>query len=218
MIFSISLLEKAKKYPFTTNGCFKSNQKAIKIQKLNNLSIQNYFYNHDNIGRKEEVYMKETFGKRLTDLRKQRGWTQEEVAKRLNVSAQAVSKWEKDVSLPDIALLSKIAELFETTTDFLLGHARQQVVDVANQSKKEFDKLIFRINILSHEGDKVKVNLPMPLVKVALEIGVTPKVDGKDVLKDIDLNKIMELVEKGVIGKIVEIQTNDGDFVEIVVE
>lgn len=162
--------------------------------------------------------MEESFGKRLTELRKQRGWTQEEVAKKLNVSAQAVSKWEKDVSLPDIALLTKLASLFETTTDYLLGHARPQVVDVANQTKKDIDKLVFRINILSHDGDKVKVNLPMPLVKVALDLGVTPKVDGKDVMKDIDINKIMALVEKGVIGKIVEIQTNDGDFVEIVVE
>jgi transcriptional regulator with XRE-family HTH domain len=162
--------------------------------------------------------MEISFGKRLVELRKKRGWTQEEVAKKLNVSAQAVSKWEKDVSLPDIALITKLAEVFETSTDYLLGYDRQPIVDVGPKEKKDFDRLVFRINILSHEGDKVKVNLPMPLVKVALEIGVTPKVDGKDVLKDIDLNKIMALVEKGVIGKIVEIQTNDGDFVEIVVE
>lgn len=188
------------------------------IHNINNQSIHYVGFMNDNITRKEVEIMEESFGKRLSDLRKKRGWTQEEVAKKLNVSAQAVSKWEKDVSLPDITLLTKLATLFETTTDYLLGHARQQVVDVASQTKKDFDKLVFRINILSHDGDKVKVNLPMPLVKVALEIGVTPKVDGKDVLKDIDLNKIMALVEKGVIGKIVEIQTNDGDFVEIVVE
>jgi hypothetical protein len=55
-------------------------------------------------------------------------------------------------------------------------------------------------------------------VKVALDMGVTPKIDGKDVLKDIDINKVMALVEQGVIGKIVEIESKDGDFVEIVVE
>jgi transcriptional regulator with XRE-family HTH domain len=46
--------------------------------------------------------MKESFGKRLSELRKKKGWTQEELSKKLNVSAQAVSKWEKDVSLPDV--------------------------------------------------------------------------------------------------------------------
>jgi hypothetical protein len=64
----------------------------------------------------------------------------------------------------------------------------------------------------------VNVNLPWPLVKIAMDMGVTPKVDGKDVLKDIDINKVMALVEQGAIGKIVEIQSKEGDFVEIVVE
>lgn len=162
--------------------------------------------------------MKETFGKRLAGLRKKQGWTQEELAKKINVSPQAVSKWENDVSLPDVGLLSTLADTFSTSIDTLLGHDRQPVVDVVHQEKKDFDRLVFKINVLSHDGDKVKVNLPMPLVKVALDLGVAPKVDGKDVLKDIDLKKIMSLVEQGVIGKIVEIQTNDGDFVEIVVE
>jgi transcriptional regulator with XRE-family HTH domain len=62
--------------------------------------------------------MKESFGKRLTELRKKKGWTQEALAKKLNVSAQAVSKWEKDVSLPDVGLLASIAITFETSIDF----------------------------------------------------------------------------------------------------
>lgn len=162
--------------------------------------------------------MKTTLGQRLTELRKKKAWTQEELAKKLNVSPQAVSKWEKDVSFPDVTLLSTIAEIFDTSVDYLLGHEKQPTVDVVNKNKKDMDRMVFRINVLSSDGDKVKVNLPLPLVKVALDMGVTPKVDGKDVLKDIDINKIMALVEQGVIGKIVEIETKDGDFVEIVVE
>ena len=162
--------------------------------------------------------MAATFGERLTELRKKKNWTQDEVAKKLNVSAQAVSKWEKDVSFPDVTLLTQMAKLFDTTTDYLLGHEKTPIVDVSVRSKKDFDRLVFKINILSGDGDKVKVNLPMSLVKVALETGVTPKVNGKDVMKDIDIQKIIELVEQGVIGKIVEIETKDGDFVEITVE
>jgi transcriptional regulator with XRE-family HTH domain len=162
--------------------------------------------------------MKTSLGQRLTELRKKKGWTQEELAKKLNVSPQAVSKWEKDVSFPDVTLLTTIAETFDTSIDYLLGHEKHPSVDVASKNKKDMDRMVFRINVLSSEGDKVKVNLPLPLVRVALDMGVTPKVDGKDVLKDIDINKIMALVEQGVIGKIVEIETKDGDFVEIVVE
>ena len=81
--------------------------------------------------------MKESFGKRLTDLRKKKGWTQEALAKKLNVSSQAVSKWEKDVSLPDVGLLSAIASTFETSIDFLLGHQSEAVVGMTTTAKKK---------------------------------------------------------------------------------
>jgi transcriptional regulator with XRE-family HTH domain len=162
--------------------------------------------------------MKESFGKRLASLRKERQWTQDDVAQRLNVSAQAVSKWENDASLPDLDMLVQLASLFETTTDALLGKKVDQVVEMSPTTKRDLNKLVFRIRITSVDGDKVNVNLPIPLVLVALETGFTPKVDGRDVLKDIDFRKIIELVEQGVIGKIVEIESKEGDFVEIVVE
>jgi transcriptional regulator with XRE-family HTH domain len=163
--------------------------------------------------------MKESFGNRLSDLRKKKGWTQEELAKKLNVSPQAVSKWEKDVSLPDVGLLASIASILDTSIDYLLGHQSGPVVGMTTTSqKKDLNRLVFKIKVLSSDGDKVNVNLPWPLVKVAVDMGVTPKVDGKDVLKDVDINKIMALVEQGAIGKLVEIESKEGDFVEIVVE
>jgi transcriptional regulator with XRE-family HTH domain len=162
--------------------------------------------------------MKESFGKRLAGLRKARKWTQEEVATKLNVSAQAVSKWENDSSMPDLEMLVAIADLYQTTTDELLGKVNASVVTVSPENKRDLNKLVFRINIRSTDGDKVKVNLPFPLVMIALETGFTPKVDGRDVLKDIDFKKIIEMVEQGIIGKIVEIESKEGDIVEIVVE
>ena len=162
--------------------------------------------------------MKESFVKRLASLRKERQWTQEEVAQRLSVSAQAVSKWENDASFPDLDMLVQLASLFETTTDALLGKKVDQVVEMSPTTKRDLNKLVFRILIKSVDGDKVNVNLPIPLVLVALETGFTPKVEGRDVLKDIDFRKIIELVERGVIGKIVEIESKEGDLVEIVVE
>ena len=63
--------------------------------------------------------MEQTIGKRIARLRKSRGMTQDQLAERVGVSAQAVSKWENDVSCPDISLLPKLAEIFQVTTDSL---------------------------------------------------------------------------------------------------
>lgn len=60
-------------------------------------------------------------GKKLREKRLARGLTQEEVAHQLNVSAQAVSKWERQEGMPDVALLPALARLFRTSTDELLG-------------------------------------------------------------------------------------------------
>ena len=60
------------------------------------------------------------FGNRLKDLRIKYGLTQEDVADKICVTKQAVSKWENGLSLPDVATLGSLAELYGTTVDFLL--------------------------------------------------------------------------------------------------
>ena len=65
--------------------------------------------------------MEETLGKRIVRNRKRLGITQDRLAEQLGVTAQAVSKWENDQSCPDITILPKLAEIFGTTTDALLG-------------------------------------------------------------------------------------------------
>ena len=89
------------------------------------------------------------------------------------------------------------------------------------EQRKSLDEMVLRIRVNSAEGDKVRVNLPMTLVKIALELGVdiVPNhADGMDSLRNIDLAKITELVERGLVGKLVEVESADGDIVEVVVE
>lgn len=62
-------------------------------------------------------------GQTITALRKQKNMTQAEVAEALHISYQAVSKWERDESLPDITLLPSIAALFQISIDKLLGNS-----------------------------------------------------------------------------------------------
>ena len=65
--------------------------------------------------------MEETLGKRIVSNRKRLGLTQDALAEKLGVTAQAVSKWENDQSCPDITMLPRLAEIFGITTDALLG-------------------------------------------------------------------------------------------------
>ena len=59
-------------------------------------------------------------GEQIAALRKAKGITQNELGERIGVSFQAVSKWERGETLPDITLLPDLAKILETTTDYIL--------------------------------------------------------------------------------------------------
>ncbi len=165
----------------------------------------------------------ETIGNRITKYRKVKGMTQEELAGKLGVSSQAVSKWETDSSCPDISLLPQLCSVLGITTDELLTGKSDEVRLLPERERKSLDNLTLRIRVNSAQGDKVKVNLPMPLVKLAIEMGIdiVPQMQGKDIgnaLKTIDLDKIVDMVERGLIGKFVEVESAEGDTIEVVVE
>lgn len=61
------------------------------------------------------------FNENLKTVRKAKGYTQEELAIKLNVVRQTVSKWEKGLSVPDADVLSKIADILDTKVSILLG-------------------------------------------------------------------------------------------------
>ena len=60
------------------------------------------------------------FADKLITLRKKAGWSQEELAEKLGVTRQSVSKWEGAQSIPDIDKILQLARLFGVTTDYLL--------------------------------------------------------------------------------------------------
>ena len=165
--------------------------------------------------------MEQTLGMRIALLRKQKPITQEELAEKMGVSSQAVSKWENDLSCPDIQSLPRLARLLGVTVDELLSGKSQDVQMLSPSDRKNLDQLTLRVRVSSIEGDKIKVNVPMPLVKVALELGmdIIPGVNpGMEGVKNFDLNQVMELAERGLIGRIVEMESADGSRVEVVVD
>lgn len=64
--------------------------------------------------------MKKTLGTMIAELRKQHGMTQLELAEKMNVTDKAVSKWERDLSCPDINSLPKLAEILGVSVDELM--------------------------------------------------------------------------------------------------
>lgn len=163
--------------------------------------------------------MNETFGQRFQRLRKKLGLKQEDIANKVNISTQAVSKWENDLSAPDISLLPELADILNVTLDELLGRKVPETKIIPEHERKDINKMILKINVISSDGDKVKVNLPLSIIKVCLDSNVDlPSIGGKNTLNTIDFNQIFELIEAGVVGKLVEVESNDGDIVNIYVE
>ncbi len=77
---------------------------------------------------------------------------------------------------------------------------------------------MFKIKVLSEDGDKVNVQIPLEFAKVALKNGKGfMKIDQIDNM-NLDLDLILEMIDQGTIGKIVDIESASGDKVEIVIE
>lgn len=159
--------------------------------------------------------MKETFGQRFQRLRKEAGLTQEEVAEKVGITPQGVSKWENDLSSPDINILVKLAGILGVSVEELLGKEKEKT-----KVLQDFDykKAVLKI-VVDSEGDKVKINFPLALGEAVLgtylKLGLK---DEKDALEGIDFEKIFELVKQGVIGELVNVESRDGSKVSIRVE
>lgn len=163
--------------------------------------------------------MKESFGQRFQRLRKAKGFTQEQIAERVNISYQAVSKWENDISSPDISILGELANILEVTVDELLGRVDPNKVTLVEEpQRKELKNMLLKIIVDSKDGGKVNIKLPMLIIKTFLDSGMPISINGNKSLENIDFKQIFDLVEQGVVGELVNIESNDGDTVRIVVE
>ena len=70
--------------------------------------------------RSDEQVKKQTLGKMIALLRKENGMTQLELAEKMGVTDKAVSKWERDLSFPDVSSIPKLAEIFGISVDELM--------------------------------------------------------------------------------------------------
>ena len=78
---------------------------------------------------------KKNMGAFLTALRREKGWTQKELAELLHVSDKTVSRWERDESVPDLFLVPDIAQLYGITSDELIRGERKKVTKTESKTE-----------------------------------------------------------------------------------
>ena len=107
-----------------------------------------------------------TFSDKLIALRKKAGWSQEELAERLNVSRQSVSKWESAQSMPDIDKILQLSSLFSVTTDCLLKDTQDDPQPAAAQTPSPLP----RVTLAQAEDylTKAQANAPQMALATAL--------------------------------------------------
>lgn len=117
----------------------------------------------------------------------------------------------------------RILEMIENKTitaaegaDLLKALDKNDTKTVLSPKKNAFK--MFKIKVLSADGDKVNVQIPIEFAKVALNSGKGfMKVDQIEGL-DLDVDAILDMIDSGMLGKIVDIESADGDIVEIIIE
>lgn len=140
-------------------------------------------------------------GKRIVEKRRERGWTQETLAERLNVTAQAVSKWETGASCPDISLLPLLARALDTSIDCLMTGEGEAAQGIAGSLKI----------VVTHEsGEHADVALPLAMLYQS-RAEHHPNIISADFGEkggqvEVDLDGVLTLVERGMTGKLMSIR------------
>lgn len=158
--------------------------------------------------------MKKSIGQNIAYYRKKMGITQEGLAEKMNVTSQAVSKWENDLSYPDPDGLKKLAVVLDISMDTLF-HGEDAVVPVKEIVTDDFGKRILSLKIMVKDpngGKRAKVILRYPVQTVlrkAEEEGGLESLFGENASV---VRKAISIIKSGAVGNVLDVETGcDGD-------
>jgi len=153
-----------------------------------------------------------SIGKNITMFRKAKGLTQAELGELLGVSNQAVSKWESEMTMPDIMLLPEIAKVLGVTLDDLYGeHKEYEIIDKVN-SDTVTDKRILLFSV-KKENTNIKLRIPVQAVHSIFSNDIFKKA-----IPDEDqIDELFKMIESGAKGTLVDVENNNA-HVTIAVE
>ncbi len=107
------------------------------------------------------------FGENLKTLRKQKGFSQEELATRLHVVRQTISKWEKNLSVPDADTLIRLAEVLEVSVSELLG-AKIENENAASDVAEQLSRINEQLAIKNRRSRRIWKIVAIILVAIVL--------------------------------------------------
>ena len=152
--------------------------------------------------------MNNNLGANIKYFRKNKGFTQEELAGILGVTPQAVSRWESETGLPDVSMIVPIAQTLCITTDALLGYDAQRQDDM--MTKKVFDRMVefedvsnpgrskLRVcEYLAEEANKNPMNYDVVLKYVQNVAGLSYYIDMESLLSD-EPGRAKAILEDGI--------------------
>ena len=104
-----------------------------------------------------------TFGEKLSKLRKEYNYTQEQLADILGVTRQSISKWESDIAYPETEKLIKLGRLFECSMDYLLSEdvTEKQGAQVGQAPPKESLWEAFKKQLHERKSDTMVLGMPL---------------------------------------------------------
>lgn len=88
---------------------------------------------------------------RIKALREARGWTQAELARRMNMTRNGINSWEQGLSMPSPPSLVDLAKLFSVSTDYLLGVENHSTVNVTGLNEED-------VALLARLADRLREN------------------------------------------------------------
>ena len=121
--------------------------------------------------------------------------------------------------------VSKILKMVEDGK--ITADKAQQLIEALSEKPKDvqvanYDDIMnkmLKIRVSSHDGDKVNVTLPIKLIKTMLKtFGKIPMYSDNKYMENVDITVIADAIDNGLTGKIVDVNSSDGDIVEISIE
>ncbi|MBQ7338338.1 MAG: helix-turn-helix transcriptional regulator [Clostridia bacterium] len=161
-----------------------------------------------------------TIGQNIAYFRKQKQLTQEELAEKMSVTAQAVSKWECDASYPDITVINSLAKVLGISVDSIFNGSKE-FPEMKETTLEKLDRRILRVHVQANEdgnedGDTTIITrFPVAAINKAMENGTLKKLVGEDAYGEVV--STLGMIDAGLTGPIVEVN-HPGAHVTISVE
>ncbi len=149
-----------------------------------------------------------TIGQNIAHFRKQKNMTQEELAEKMSVTAQAVSKWECDMSYPDITAIQALSKILGVSvTEILEGI--QAPLEIKDAPQEIIDRRIVRIEVQVNET-KIVTRFPVPAVKKAKENGTLRNLVGECAYARVV--SVLDMIDSGVTGHLIDVDNPEAQI------